>query len=217
MRRILFTVLLLAAGVAVAFLLNRRAGRAPADEADRAPSARTRQNKPPSSSIQSPTLDGGVGAQESPPEAVPVHFDLGDLDFESLQRRTPDSLYWRMAAPTDDPAVLDARARTREERNKQYGKVVSNTASVEEIHDYYAYRRKLSEDYIEVLQLILDEHGDDLSERDTGLFELTVSMHTARLAEIPDKLAEALERKAEYDRIKKEWQEQQRQNPDGQP
>ncbi len=217
MRRILFTVLLLGAGVAVAFLLNRRGGRAPAHEADRTPAEPAPDSKPPSPWGNASKLDGGVDAEVGSPQSEPLHFDLGELDFESLRRRTPDSLYWLMAAPTEDPAILDARARARDDRNLQYGKVVSNTASVEEIHDYYAYRRKLSEDYIEVLQLILDEHGDELSERDTGLFELTVSMHTARLAEIPSKLADALERKAEYDRVKKSWQEQQRQKPDGQP
>lgn len=148
---------------------------------------------------------------------MPFHFDLAELDFEALRDRTPDSLYWLMAAPTDDPKALEARARAREERNRQYGKVVSNTATVEEIHDYYAYRRKLSEDYIEVLQLILDEHGDELSERDAGLFELTISMHSARLAEIPSKLDDALQRKAEYDRVKQAWQEQQRKESDEKP
>lgn len=216
MRRILFILLLLGAGVAVALLLNRRAGRT-VDEAGpaRAKPVQPKPTPPPQGYSFAP--DAGVDTEKRPPEAMPMYFDLGDLDFESLQRRTPDSLYWLLAAPTDDPAVLEARAQARRRRNEQFGKVVSNTASVEEIHDYYAYRRKLSEDYIEVLQLILDEHGDDLSERDTGLFELTVSMHSARLAEIPSKLAEALERKAEHDRVKEEWQEQRRRDPDGQP
>jgi hypothetical protein len=208
MRRALITFVLVCAGIGVAWLLNRRANAPPEAEP---PSFATEQTGP---ERRRDAVDPGgatLGADagvDQPPE--PFHFDLADLDFEALRRETPDSLYWLMAAPTKDPALLEARARNREERNRQYGKVVSNTATVEEIHDYYAYRRKLSEDYIEVLQLILDEHGDELSERDTGLFELTISLHTARLAELPSKLDDALRRKAEYDEVKKEWQEQQR-------
>jgi hypothetical protein len=214
MRRILITVLLLTAGVVVAVLLNRLVGRRPTE----IPAAPNDGTAPP---LGSATVSSGVVAADDPGdagvedlEAQPFRFDLAELDYEELRRRTPDSLYWLMAAPTDDPALRTARARAREERNRQYGKVVSNTATVEEIRDYYAYRRKLSEDYIEVLQLILDDHGDELSERDAGLFELTISMHAARLAEIPAKLDDAMRRKAEYDRVKAEWREQRRKDPE---
>lgn len=210
MRRALITLLLVGAGVAVAFVLNRGASRSlqpseqsPGTERDADPLSSLRPTSPVSPPVRA-APDGGV--EESDP--VPYYFDLAELDFEAIRERTPDSLYWLMAAPTDDPQVLQARAQAREDRNRQYGKVVSNTATVEEIHDYYAYRRKLSEDYIEVLQLILDQHGGELSERDAGLFDLTISMHSARLAEIPSKLDDALQRKAEYDRVKQAWQEQ---------
>lgn len=217
MRRVLITLLLVGAGVAVAYFLNRKGG-APAESADSSGSVPRA-----SSSSPSPLSETGAVVNDAADAGVPdsadepFHFDLADLDFEAIRRQTPRSLYWLMAAPTDDPEVLDARARARAERNRQYGKVVSNTATVEEIHDYYAYRRKLSEDYIEVLQLILDEHGDELSERDTGLFELTISMHSARLAEIPAKLDDALHRKTEYDEAKQEWQEQKRQGAEPEP
>ena len=145
----------------------------------------------------------------SDPMAQAPDFDLAELDFESLRRRTPDSLYWLMAAPTKDPAILGARRSARADRNEQYGRVVSNTASVEEIRDYYAYRRKLSEDYVEVAQLILEEHGDSLSDRDVGLFELAIDMHGSVLSEIPDKLSDALLRKEQYDRVKEAWKAQQ--------
>lgn len=217
MRRILITVLLVSAGVAVAFLLNRQSGEAPAQRAEGSPEPAMPESTPSWIPRPADLPDAGVDGGAMGPEPQPFHFDLGDLDFDALHRQTPDSLYWSMAAPTDDPAVLEARAKAREERNRQYGKVVSNTATVEEIRDYYAYRRKLSEDYIEVLQLILDEHGDELSERDTGLFELTISMHAARLAEIPSKLDDALQRKAEYDRVKAQWQAEQRKDDEGTP
>jgi hypothetical protein len=209
MRRLLIILLLLGAGAAVAFVLNRVAGRGTGGERNASPE-NTEPGRPVRDASRPTPTDhlGDAGVEDSEPQ--PFFFDLAELDFEALRQRTPDSLYWLMAAPTDDPAVLEARARARDERNRRYGKVVSNTASVEEIRDYYSYRRKLSEDYIEVLQLILDEHGDELSERDAGLFELTISMHTARLAELPAKLDDALQRKTEYDAVKQKWREQQR-------
>lgn len=211
MRRIVIILLLVGAGVAAAYLLNRSEGRTQESAESTAP--------PPRAPADSWTISRGsapfdkmadAGVEDTKSE--PFYFDLAELDFSAIRARTPDSLYWLMAAPTDDSEVLAARAREREERNRQYGKVVSNTATVEEINDYYAYRRKLSEDYIEVLQLILDEHGDELSERHSGLFELTISMHTARLAEIPSKIDDALRRKLEYDQAKTEWQKQKTDN-----
>lgn len=138
------------------------------------------------------------------------YFDLSNLDFEALRARSPDNLYWELAVPADDEDVLRARAAEKKRRNEQYGRVLASTATVAEIEDYYAYRQKLSEDYIEVSQLILDAHGDSLSDRDVGLLELSISLHTSRLAEYPKSLDDALRRKSEYDQVKQAWQEQQR-------
>lgn len=148
---------------------------------------------------------------EIPPGSTvePPHFDLSNLDFEALRAQSPDNLYWQMAVPTDDPDVLRARAEEKKRRNDQYGRVLSNTATTEEIEAYYAYRRRLSEDYIEVSQLILDEHGAELSSRDVGLLELGISMHASRLSENPKNLQEALDRKAQYDEVKQAWQARQ--------
>jgi len=214
MRRVTVGVALLVAGLAVVVWLNRDVTGATAAE----PSKASNGEKPDTDrkKLRAPRpwldeLDAGIsfeGVTEAP------HFDLANLDFEALRARTPDSLYWLMAMPTDDPELLEQRREAKRRRNEQYGRVLSSTASVEEIHDYFAYRRKLSEDYIEVVQLILDEHGDDLSDRDTGLFEFTIAMHTARLAELPTKLDDALRRKSEYDEVKKAWQAQQRAEAD---
>ena len=148
------------------------------------------------------------------PESVfeAPYLDLGRLDFDELRTHAPENLYWLMAVPTDDPELLEQRRIAKEQRNAQYGKVLASTASIEEIEDYYAYRRKLSEDYVEIAQLILDQHGEELSERDAGLFELTIAMHSARLAQMPTERREALRRKSEYDQVKQAWQEQQRED-----
>lgn len=214
MPRFLVGLALLGAGVALAWFLNQRPAEGP--EARSEPEQFDASREAPEDRLppQHWVYDGGVAASGDdagvPIEqgAEPPSFDLGDLDYEALRKQTPGSLYWLMAAPTEDPDVLEARRQAREERNQQYGKVVSNTASVEEIRDYYAYKRKLSEDYIEVLQLILDEHGNELSERDVGLLELALSMHSSLLSDLPKKEDDALQRKAEHERVRQAWQEQ---------
>lgn len=213
MRRVLITLLLVGAGAAAAYSLNRCTGTT-SEQGNAATEGQRRERTPPARRAFTDTewdvsADAGIENQVGEPTAP--YFDLGDLDFDAIREKTPDSLYWLMAAPTDDAEILRARAEAREARNQQYGKVVSSTATEEQIRDYYAYRKTLSEDYIEVLQLILDEHGSELSDRDVGLFELTISMHSARLGEIPAKLDDALQRKAEYDRVKQAWQEQREQ------
>lgn len=213
MQRFIIGVALVGAGIALALFLNRPTAKAPAPETD----ASNRERSPADldRDVQVlPRYDGGValagdGGTEPDPSLQAPYFDLGELDYAALREQTPNSLYWLMAAPTDDPDVLEARRLARQERNQQYGKVVSNTATVEEIRDYYAYKQRLSEDYIEVLQLILDTHGNELSERDVGLLELALSMHSSLLSDLPKKQDDALQRKAEYDRVKRAWQEQQ--------
>ncbi|MEM7436980.1 MAG: hypothetical protein AAF436_17630 [Myxococcota bacterium] len=169
------------------------------------PSRRARPSRPsPGSDFDGESIPDSVDATLHAP-----HFDLAQLDYDGLRLQTPDNLYWLLAAPTDDAAALKAREAEKARRNTQYGRVVSGVASQEEIEDYYTYRRKLSEDYVEVAQLILDAHGDELSERDVGLFELTIGLHASRLAELPQKLDDALRRKAEYDEVKRAWRNQQ--------
>lgn len=202
---------LLVIGVVAAYLLIRDAseieGEPSASVTDGERSARDRPRKRPPSpafGFEDEDVDVSIDATLEAP-----HFDLGQLDFEALRERAPNSLYWLLAAPTDDPAVLEARRAEKARRNEQYGRVLSGEASVEEIEDYYAYRRRLSEDYVEVAQLILDTHGDEMSERDVGLFELTIALHGSRLSELPQKLDDALRRKTEYDEVKRAWQAQQ--------
>ncbi|MFZ1863670.1 MAG: hypothetical protein WAU39_05560 [Polyangiales bacterium] len=217
MQRFLIGLALVGAGIVLALFLNRRTAETPEQHMKARDFEPAKETDVDRALPKEPRYDGGValggdaGAGIDPSMETPS-FDLGDLDYEALRKQTPDSLYWLMAAPTDDPDMLQARRKAREERNRQYGEVVSNTATVEQIRDYYAYKRKLSEDYIEVLQLILDEHGDELSERDVGLLELALSMHSSLLSDLPSKEDDALQRKAEYDRVKRAWQEQQSQD-----
>ena len=204
-KRFLLGLSLIAAGTGFAYSFNHtRTGQTSLSRGEE--DASTVLSRPPRNEAQ-PAREVALS-----PESVfeAPYFDLGRLDFDALRDRAPENLYWLMAAPTDDPELLERRRIAKEQRNEQYGKVLASTASIEEIEDYYAYRRSLSEDYVEIAQLILDRHGEELSERDAGLFELTIAMHSARLAQMPTEYREAVRRKSEYDQVKRAWQEQQR-------
>ena len=207
----------LAASVSVAIIR----GKAPA--ADQAPdvapppanadtSGFTRQaERPGLAAGTADTADtvarGAAGSEEADPgdesgNEYPV-------DLERLRARIPNNLYWLMGAPTKDPGALQARAEAEQRWNQLFGKVQSGTASEEEIQRYYDHRRQLSQDYIEMARLVLQEYAGELPERDRGLYELSIEMHTTRLAEIPRQIEDALARKQDQDRRREEWRRSQ--------
>lgn len=147
---------------------------------------------------------------------VPAMPEGSDPDFESALRWSavdldavrdalPDNLYWEMSAPTTDPAEIARREEERDRWNREYGKVLSGTATEEEIDAYFALRRTISEDAIAFSDHLLDQYGDVLPERDVGLLELARRLHRARLEEMPRRMADARERKREQDRLREAW------------
>jgi hypothetical protein len=139
--------------------------------------------------------------------APPAPGAAGVVDLEKLRAKLPDNAYWRLGVPTKDPDVLRARADDERRRNELYGKVLSNTASEEEIRGYYAERRKISEDYIEFAATALKDYGDRLPDQERGLYELSIKMHTKRLGELPGQIDDALARKKVQDRRREEWRQ----------
>jgi hypothetical protein len=137
-------------------------------------------------------------APQEPPAESPVKM-------EELRARLPDNLYWELDAPTKDPEVLQKRAEAQRKWNELFGKVQSGDATEEEIHRYYDFRRKVSEDSLAVANLMLSEHGEHLSESDKGLIELSIRMHQDRLKEVPRQTEEALARKQLQDQRREEW------------
>jgi len=127
------------------------------------------------------------------------------VKMEELRASMPDNLYWELDAPTKDPQVLQKRAETLRKWNELFGKVQSGDASEEEIHRYYDYRRKVSEDSIAIANRMLTEYGDKLPERDKGLLALSIQMHQDRLKEVPRQTEEALARKQLQDQRREEW------------
>lgn len=156
---------------------------------------------------------GGAGADD--PALMTEAAAAGEagnehpVDLARLRAMIPDNVYWQLGAPTDDPQVLRSREEDEQRWNDLYGKVLSGTATEEEVRRYYEHRRQVSEDYIELASLVIEEYGEQLPEHERGLYELSIEMHTTRLAEIPRKIEDALARKQDQDRRREEWRRRQ--------
>jgi hypothetical protein len=118
------------------------------------------------------------------------------VKLDDLRARLPDNRYWALGAPTSDPGVAKARAARAERDNAVLGRIQANEASREEIAAYYAERRAISADYLQIAEIVLTEQGDRLPERDRGMFELGVTLHRARLQQIDRDESDALARLA---------------------
>jgi hypothetical protein len=210
-------------GVLAAFALvnwfawgpREHTGGEPRDEAEsRARSAREVAD-PSGEDVPGP---GDVGESGLPPAAAPetasedseamddaLAAAWAQVDLNEVHRAMPDNLYFELAVPTTDEAVIEARAAERRRWNEEYGKVLSGTGTEEEIRAYYDQRARLSTDYIEFTTYLLDHYRDVLLERDVGLLELARKLHAARLEEIPRKVEEAFERKRQQDEAREAW------------
>lgn len=119
------------------------------------------------------------------------------VDLSALRARIPDNRYWELGVPTDDPIVARSRADRAKRENDIFGRTQSGEATKQEIRDYYAERRRISQDYLDLSLLVLAEQGDQLPERDRGLFELSAQLHRARLTQIERDLSDALARRGD--------------------
>ncbi len=149
----------------------------------------------------------GVDPSESSQDALAMAWAQVDLD--AVRAALPDNLYWTTSVPTSDPAVIEARAQEKARWNEAWGKVLSNTATHEEIHTYYAHRQRVSEDAIAFANYLLNHYSAVIPERDQGLLELSVRLHLARLEEIPRQITDALERAEAHAATRAAWLEQQ--------
>ena len=127
------------------------------------------------------------------------------VDMQALRRELPDNLYWELAAPTDDQLVLEQRQDNKDFWHKEYGKVLSNTATEQEVRAYYAYRQQVASDYIAFSSHLLQRYGQQLPDRDRRLLELVKRMHSHRLKELPTKLQAALQRREAHAQARAAW------------
>jgi hypothetical protein len=164
-----------------------------------------------------PAPQGGPSGDAAPPEAGGLDA-LADpalawskVDLDAVREQMPNNLYWQLSMPTQDAALLRERETARAYWDEQYGKVLSNTATEEEVRAYYAHRQRLSADSVEFVTHLLDHYRDVLPERDVGLLELARELHLARLEEYPRNLSDALERREAHEAARRAWLEEQAQ------
>ncbi len=156
--------------------------------------------EPPASAPDEPASDD---SSEDNSDEIAAAWSA--VDLEEVRKAMPDNLYWKLSLPTKDPRVLEEREAERARWNVEYGKVLSGTASEEEIRAYYDQRGRLSSDYIEFATYLVDHYGETLPPRDVGLLKLAMRLHHARLQEIPRKIEEAFERKRAQDAAREAW------------
>src|SRR4051794_31102432 len=128
----------------------------------RALAVRSASSDPPSADVTHPP----DLATESIGHAEPYPVNL-----DALRARLPDNRYWALGAPTSDPVVAGARAERARRDNTAFGRIQASEAAPGEIRAYYAERRAISKDYLELAELVLAEQGDRLPERARGMFE----------------------------------------------
>jgi len=144
-------------------------------------------------------------------EEVPYIEGLvwGEIDLREAQAVMPDNLYWKEGAPTKDPAVLEAREQEKKKRNEEYGRVLAGDANAEEVDAYYDYRERLSSDYLEFSEWMKNRYGEKISDEFLGMLELSIKLHKARLAQIPQDREDALARSREREKIREDWRRDQ--------
>jgi hypothetical protein len=154
-----------------------------------------------------PAVSIAAAPAAAPGSASPAAADLADsiggaapypVDLNALRARLPDNRFWLLGAPTSDPAVAKQRAARAERDNAALGRVVSGEASADEVRAYYAERRAISRDYLQLAEIVLAEKGEALPPRDRGAFELSANLHRARLQQIDRDESDALARRAAH-------------------
>jgi len=211
MKRAVLSLLLIGAGVAAGLAAWRLFAAAPAPAP--AEVAARPAPAPPAAAPAPPSGDGAAAADaETPPPRLPHEWTDEELrgpwarvDMEEVRQAMPYNLYWEQAAPTDDARLVRQREEDRARWNVEYGKVLSGNATEEEIQAYFAYRQRLSADYVEFVGYVLDHYQDDLPDQDVGLLELARRLHLARLEEIPRRIQEATLRKQQQDAAREAW------------
>lgn len=174
---------------AIILYLQLRAGESPGRD-ERGTEASSSSEK----TSDSPVTGGSAEASPENPFGGPaVSYPL---NLEALRPQIPDNAYWELDAPTKDVEVAKQRAIRAKKRNDDYGRILANEAEVAEIRAYYDERRRVSTDYLQLTQLVLEGKAGEVSERDRGLFELTTNLHRERLKQIERDQTDALARRA---------------------
>ena len=178
-------------------------------EAERARSeveaTRSDDAAPSTGTVPPPSAAGEAPSSETAVAELAGSWD--GVDLERIRQALPDNAFWERAAPTRDAEILAARAADQRFWDAELGKVMANTATDAEIEAFYAHRQRVSADYVEFTTHVLDHHGDALPAQDAQMLKLARTLHLARLAEVPRRLQEALDRAAGFREARAAWLE----------
>ena len=158
-------------------------------DAERRPIPGAGADSPAPGSASAPVADRVESIASAQP--YPVNLD-------ALRARLPNNRYWQLGVPTSDPAVAKLRAARAERDNVELGRILSGEASPDEVRAYYAERRAISRDYLQIAELVMTEQGEALPPRDRGMFELSANLHRARLQQIDRDESDALARRVAH-------------------
>ena len=191
-----------------------------------APPAAAAKAEPVDQASSAPQSEAAPRAKRAEPEEDPFADNQAArgtweaLDLNAVRAAMPDNTYWKMAAPTQDPELIKWREEERARWNVEYGKVLSNTATAEEIDAYFAERKRLSDDYLEFVVYVLANYGNAIPREGAALLKLAGEMHALRLEEMPRQMAEAHQRREEHDAARRAWLDEQKafeEAPSGSP
>ena len=146
-------------------------------------------------------------AEEPPPYIENLVW--GEIDLREAQAVMPDNLYWQLGAPTSDPETLAAREEERKRRNEEYGLVLSGDANEAQVDAYYDYREQISTDFLEFAEWMKNRYTGKINDEFEGMLDLSIRLHKARLAQIPQDREDALVRSREREKIREEWRREQ--------
>jgi hypothetical protein len=169
------------------------------------------QAKQPSvvASVQTPGVFDAGDFGEEPDFGVfnqPLARQPYPVDLKALEKKLPGNVYFSDYAPTEDVKEQKRRAEKQFEWNKLFGKIESNEATPEEIESYYAHLTQVSKDHLAFAETVLTTYGDKLEERDRGLLEYGVVLHSQKLVEIAKAKADAERRRIEQLDRQRRWQ-----------
>ncbi len=154
-------------------------------------------------------IEGGVELPEQDIDPEAYRDQKADawakVDLDAVRETMPNNLYWSMAAPTEDPALLEQREAKRQELKAVETKMMARHASEQEIRDYFAYQTKVSEDYVLALTEIINRYGHEIPDEDYSGTTLARTLHLSKLQEMPAKLTRALEQREQFLAEKAEW------------
>lgn len=195
----------LAAAAGLWWWTSQRGG--PAARVARAPVAQAPDATPvPSVSAGAPAPEA-AGPETESLDAMAEAW--ASVDMDEIRRALPDNLYWQLAAPTQDLREIDRRAEERARWNEEYGRILAGDASEAEIQSYYDQRTRLSSDYVQFVDYLLEHYGDRLPARDVGMLKLASRLHLARLEAMPRKRQEALDRMERQEQARARWRQEQ--------